>query len=250
MLSDIFGTDIKLLELKNQAAKKWYEKSYITPINEDFAEGLIYCAYIDNMIEFDFSVKSIDNLFKSFYNSFISKHLMRRINFATGLNYTRPEAIETISKTINTVRSSFNCSYSTNYGIGVWVMCMPSQWINETKKAIETKLKSNKMKLSQLEKASPYHVQKWLEDNLELTPNQKRIMIERELIRFSPFEFYEWPKKEKVNILWRLTILFFPIYILIIILFNPIKWMLTGKWGYSQNFFDNFHAKWTRKLGI
>jgi len=141
MLSDIFATDIKLLELKNQAAKKWYDKSYITPTDENFTEGLIYCAYINGVCDFDFSVKSIDNLFKSFYNSFISKHLMKRMNFETGLNYTRHEAIETINKTINTVRSCFNCSYSTNYGIGVWVVCMPAMWVNGTKKAIETRLK-------------------------------------------------------------------------------------------------------------
>lgn len=140
ILSDIFGTDIKLLELKNQEAKKWYDKSYITPVCEDFTEGLIYCAYIDGICDFDFSVKNIDNLFKSFYNLFISKHLMKRMNFETGKNYTRPEAMEVINKTINSVRSHFNCSYSTNYGIGVWVMCMPSVWVNETKKAIETKL--------------------------------------------------------------------------------------------------------------
>jgi hypothetical protein len=106
------------------------------------------------------------------------------------------------------------------------------------------------MKLSQLEKASNYHVENWLQEKLALTPYQRSKMINDELIRFSPFEFYQRPKKEKVSVLWRLTLPLFPIYVLIIIIINPIKWMITGKWGYNQKFFDNFHAKWTRKLGI
>lgn len=30
----------------------------------------------------------------------------------------------------------------------------------------------------------------------------------------------------------------------------PIKWIFTGKWGYGQKFYDNFHAKWTTKLNL
>lgn len=107
------------------------------------------------------------------------------------------------------------------------------------------------MKLSQLQKASDYDVQDWLEKSIrDLTPYQKQWIRNDELIRFAPFEFYQRPKKEKVNVLWRITILVFPIYILLLFLFSPIKWIVTGKWGYPQKFFDNFHAKWLRKLGI
>lgn len=107
------------------------------------------------------------------------------------------------------------------------------------------------MKLSQLEKASEFEVHKWLENSIvELTVYQKEKLIDDEIIRLSPFYFYKRPKKEKVSILWRLTLLIFPVYLLLIICLNPIKWIFTGKWGYGQKFLDNFHSKWVRKLGL
>lgn len=107
------------------------------------------------------------------------------------------------------------------------------------------------MKLSQLERANEWEVSKWLEENIvELTPYQKQKLSDHEVLRFSPFYFYKRSEQRKVSILWRFSIILYPIYIIAILLFNPIKWILTGKWGYSQKFFDNFHAKWNRKMGF
>ena len=53
------------------------------------------------------------------------------------------------------------------------------------------------MKLSYLERASDYDVEKWLNEELKLTPYQKELLNEREIVRFSPFYFYQRKKKEE-----------------------------------------------------
>lgn len=106
------------------------------------------------------------------------------------------------------------------------------------------------MKLTRLKPASDYEVINWLEKELELTPYQKGKMRDREIVRFSPFEFYKSRGKEKVSVLWRLTIIIFPFYWLIFLVGLPFRFLFTGKWGYGQKFFDNFHAVWIRKLDL
>ncbi len=106
------------------------------------------------------------------------------------------------------------------------------------------------MKLSRLERAPDYDVVKWLDKKLNLTAYQKDKLSQEEIMRWSPFYFYKLPERKKVSILWRLTLPIFPIYLLLVVIFNPIKWMFTGKWGYGRNFIDNFHNKWVRKLGL
>lgn len=107
------------------------------------------------------------------------------------------------------------------------------------------------MKFSQLQPAANYEVEKWLETSIRnLTDDQKRWIYNEEIVRFSPFQFYKRVKKEKPTILWRLSALFYPIYLILLILFNPIKWIFTGEWGYGEKFLDGFHYKWTRKIGF
>jgi hypothetical protein len=108
------------------------------------------------------------------------------------------------------------------------------------------------MRLTNLEKASLYEVKKWLYDNLELQPDQKRKLYDEDLglIRRSPFYFYKKAERIESSFLWRLTIVFVPIYILILIVLTPINFLITGKWGYGQKFFDGFHAKWWRKMNL
>lgn len=106
------------------------------------------------------------------------------------------------------------------------------------------------MNLSRLKKASDYKVTEWLEEELKLTPYQKQKIYDKELIRFSPFYFYEIKQKEKISFLWRLTILLFPIYYLIMLIGLPINMIITGKWGYSQDFLEKFHYSWLNKLKL
>lgn len=106
------------------------------------------------------------------------------------------------------------------------------------------------MKLSSLTPASDHEVEKWLKEKLDLTDYQKEKLRDREIIRFAPFYFYKRAKPEKVGILWRLTIIFFAVYLILLFCSLPFKMIITGKWGYGRKFIDNFHNKWVRKLNL
>jgi hypothetical protein len=102
---------------------------------------------------------------------------------------------------------------------------------------------------SNLGRASEYEVFMWIENNIELTPYQKS-KFDAEVVRLSPFYFYKVRQKETVSPLWRLTLLIYPIYLLFAYLYLPIKFLITGKWGYGRNFIDKFHLPWAKKLGF
>lgn len=106
------------------------------------------------------------------------------------------------------------------------------------------------MKLSRLRRASYIEVNQWLDKELKLTPYQREKLRNDEIIRFS--EYYIYKKGEKVggNILWRLSIVPFIIYIILITCFLPIYYIITGNWGYGRKFMDKFHAPWVRKIGF
>jgi hypothetical protein len=145
-LSDLFHESIQLCELKDQTAKKWYDKNYLLkPINEDFVEGLIYGIRINNEIEYDFCVQSIDNLFKSFLTNFINKYKVKQIDIAASTNgikyYTKESALKTVTNGFNGVRVHNGIMYSTNYGIGIWFIFMPVVWTDNAKNLIQSKLK-------------------------------------------------------------------------------------------------------------
>lgn len=106
------------------------------------------------------------------------------------------------------------------------------------------------MNFSNLKKASDFDVKKWLEEELKLTPYQKDLIYKNELVRFAPFYFYETKQKEKISFLWRLTILLFPIYYLVALIGLPINMIITGKWGYGQDFLEKFHYSWLNKLKL
>ena len=104
------------------------------------------------------------------------------------------------------------------------------------------------MNFSNLRKTSDIEIENWLHKNLDLTDAQYQKMIDTELIRFSKFHFYKWQKKENTTFLWRITIIAFPFYIILLILFLPFNFLFTGHWHLKQNFLDNFHSKWISKI--
>lgn len=106
------------------------------------------------------------------------------------------------------------------------------------------------MNLSNLKKASDYSVEEWLTKSLDLTPYQRSKMRTSEMVRFSNFYFYEEKQKEKVSFLWRFTIIFWPIYFILLCIGYPFTMVFTGKWGYGRGFVDNFHSKWANKLKL
>ena len=106
------------------------------------------------------------------------------------------------------------------------------------------------MKLTRLTPADGFEVRKWLEDTLDLTVYQKERLIDDDLIRQSPFYFYKKREKPKINLWWRLTIIFIPAYYLILLCLLPFNFLFTGQWGYGKKFYDTIHASWMNKLNL
>lgn len=106
------------------------------------------------------------------------------------------------------------------------------------------------MNLSNLRRASDWEVEKWLKDNLDLTPYQEEKLTDNETVRFSPFYFYQHVKAPKAAIIWRLTLPFYCLYWLILLMSLPMAFIFTGKWGYGRGFYDKFYAPWHRKIGL
>lgn len=106
------------------------------------------------------------------------------------------------------------------------------------------------MRLTNLTKAHTYEVEKYLKEKLDLTDYQYSRMKQDEFVRFSKYEFYKWDKESQPNILWRMSIVLYLLFVLFLYLFLPFTFILRGEWGYGQKFYDNVYAKWRRKLRI
>lgn len=101
---------------------------------------------------------------------------------------------------------------------------------------------------SNLKKVSYYQFKDHIRDKLDLTPYQKEKLDD--ILEYSGYHIYERNSDKKASILWRLTIVFALPYILVLYIFLPIKFIITGEWGYGSKFLDNFHNPWFKKIGI
>lgn len=104
-------------------------------------------------------------------------------------------------------------------------------------------------RLSRLKQASDYKVEQWLIEELKLTPYQKEILRNEELVRFSDFYFFEQREKEKSNIFWRFTLPFYGVFLLLLIIFLPINFLFTGKFGYKNKLYSIVQY-WKNKLKL
>jgi len=106
------------------------------------------------------------------------------------------------------------------------------------------------MNLTRLKKADNCEVQKWLKEKLNLTDYQISKMRDEEILRFSKFKFYKQTKETPTNILWRISLIPYVAYYILLLIGMPFTFLFAGKWGYSQKFYDGFHSPWVRKLGL
>ncbi len=104
------------------------------------------------------------------------------------------------------------------------------------------------MKLHRLEKARNYDVREWLIKSLELNEEQQRKLRDYEIIRFSNFEFYKMRESVKPSFIMRLSIIPLIILYLVLIIFLPISYIVTGKVGYSEKMYK-FVSDWRHKTG-
>lgn len=105
------------------------------------------------------------------------------------------------------------------------------------------------MNLIRYRKLESYEIRKVLNDYIGLTDYQKSKLIE---IDWSPFSIIKYEKPEPVKPIWRFTILFYWIFLLMMLLLViPIKWMLTGNRYFSaKNWHYKLYVYWTKKLGL
>jgi len=135
-LTTIFGEQIELLELENQEAKKWYEKRY-TNADAEFKENFIYGVKIDNIIQFDIKVAKFENIMRSFCTNYIKKYVATKHILLNG-EYVQmgvEKAKDFVRTRMEGIRLEKYLTYSTNYGIGVWIIFIGE---NELQKCINT----------------------------------------------------------------------------------------------------------------
>ena len=103
------------------------------------------------------------------------------------------------------------------------------------------------MKLHNLQPATDLEVEAWLRESIpELTPYQKSKMMDDEIIRFAPFQFFK--VNSKVSNPWlRLTVIFIPLVWLILFIGLFFNFIITGRWGYSG---AKWFYKWTHAVGL
>jgi len=103
------------------------------------------------------------------------------------------------------------------------------------------------MRLINLKRASNFEVQKWIEESIpELTKYQKNKIIDDEIVRLAPYEFYK--RGKKVDSIWvRLSVVFIPIAWMILLIGLPFNFFITGKWGYGK---IEWFCKWTTMCGL
>lgn len=103
------------------------------------------------------------------------------------------------------------------------------------------------MNLVCLEQLSKYEVQDWLYESIpELTDYQKEKIRDNEIVRFAPFKFMKQTKTVE-NKLLRITVIFTPFVLLVLVVGLPINFIITGRWGYNEL---GWYGKWIRSLGL
>ena len=87
------------------------------------------------------------------------------------------------------------------------------------------------MKLFRYKIVSAINVSQRLKERMEFSTYQKSILTQT--LEDLPYQFVSFEKPKKPNMFIRLTIPFFLIFWLLLILFMPIKWIITGNGTYD-----------------
>ena len=105
-------------------------------------------------------------------------------------------------------------------------------------------------KFYDLTSVSDYEVNKFLKDNLQLSPYQQELLVNNEIIRFSGFEIFKQKEKSKSNLLFRLTIVVFPTWLILLYFYLPINWIITNKWGFNPKTANKLIGNWAKKINL
>lgn len=105
------------------------------------------------------------------------------------------------------------------------------------------------MDLLRYKKLESYEIRKVLDDYIGLTDYQKSKLIG---LDWYPFTIVRYEEPEAVKPLWRFTILFYWLFLLIVLLLViPVTWFFTGKRYLSEKHWSyRIYTFWTKKLGL
>jgi hypothetical protein len=106
------------------------------------------------------------------------------------------------------------------------------------------------MHFGKYKKARPREFVESLNKSLRepLTPMQKEQI--KEYVEYShPYTVVEDIKKAKSTLLWRMSGIFFLLYVLLFYIFSPLKWVLTGTAVYDRDgIIVRIYKNWLKHL--
>jgi len=85
---------------------------------------------------------------------------------------------------------------------------------------------------------------------LDLSVYQQDKLKTNDIIFDSKYTVMEKTGKVNSNALWRLSILLYPIYIVLLFLYCIVKYVFTGKFAIGSERLLNIHTTWNKKIGI
>lgn len=106
------------------------------------------------------------------------------------------------------------------------------------------------MNLLRYKKLTNYEIGKILDRYIGLTDYQKSKLYNTD---WFPFSIVQYTQKEPVKPIWRLTVLFYWLYcLLIILLISPVMWLLYGRSCVvsEKDIIYRIYSTWTKKLGF
>jgi hypothetical protein len=101
-----------------------------------------------------------------------------------------------------------------------------------------------------LEPASNQEVERYLERELQLTSQQRDLMFHNEVLRSSGYKFYKYRTKPPTTFAWRMTMPFYGAFVLLLILSQPFRFLVLGRWYFKESFLDKILRPWKAKLGV
>lgn len=105
------------------------------------------------------------------------------------------------------------------------------------------------MKLHDLEKVNTQEYKDFLINELNLSPYQKDKLNNNKILENSKYIIMKkYDKVEDSNILWRLTVIFLPIYYITVFITCIFNYFIFGKFACNWKFLYKVDKKWFKKL--
>ena len=89
----------------------------------------------------------------------------------------------------------------------------------------------------------------YMEDKAALSVYQKELLKRIFVERDCPYDVYEYITSKKPKFIWRLTLLFYAITYVLLLIFCCFKWIFTGDFYlHEKDILWQFYKKWHNKI--